>query len=441
MEINALGSLPASQKAVPDLLGTNVNCFDRRLKKEPNFYRYALKRVVESIMYDPSKKAPEQHRSCWCHRGMLSSDRTAAVFRNKDGTNARFGGLVTCSSVWVCPICANKISNKRQRELQKALLEWHKRNTENRCYLLTLTFPHEKGMVLVELLALFAKALAKFKACKTFRRIMGKDRRAGSVRSLEVTVGEHGWHPHTHDLVFALPGMFQDAKEIDGVQLHPDIDRLKAAWFDALFKAGLCEQRQLADVLMHGLDVRGGQYAADYVAKFGREQKWGLSREVTMHVAKTGSDAKGAHPFQLLEWADKGDALAADQFREYAAALDGKRMLSWSPGLKKMLLDVEDNSDEEAAQEDLGEEEMIGIINASQLSILTSRKLFPAFLIFIAKYCFEPTTGQSDIDEWFEQERGRERTASGVIRTPSDPAGWAVRGNYFSDAEREEGAQ
>ena len=56
------------------------------------------------------------------------------------------------------------------------------------------------------------------------------------------------------------------------------------------------------DVLEHGLDIRGGQYAAEYIAKFGKEQKWGLSREVTMHAAKTGSDNKGAHPFQLLAW-------------------------------------------------------------------------------------------------------------------------------------------
>ena len=173
----------------------------------------------------------------------------------------------------------------------------------------------------------------------------------------------------------------------------------------SLRKAGLCEQNQMSDVLQHGLDVRGGQFAAEYIAKFGRDQKWGLSREVTMHAAKTGSDNKGAHPFQLLAWADAGDGQAVEQFREYALAFEGKRMLSWSRGLKKLLTGADETTDDEAADREMLDEDMVGRIDGEALSVIQSRRLLDHFLEFVANNCGDPDTAQAQIDEYLKLAR------------------------------------
>jgi hypothetical protein len=366
------------------------------------FQKYTLTRRAGAILFDPAKQAAEQHRTCWCHRGVANATDSVAVFRTADGSSARMHGVTTCKSVWTCPVCSAKVCAVRQAELQEGMTNWIGQG--GYVFLMTLTFPHERGEVLAQLLPAFTKAKAHFKNSKTYKRILAKGVRKGSVSSLEVTLGErNGWHPHQHDLVFCTPDAFGEVRELEQGRLASRlIDELKEAWYMALRKAGLAEQNEMSDVLAHGLDVRGGQYAAEYISKFGKEQKWGLSREVTMHAAKVGSDQKGAHPFQLLAWAEDGDGDAVAQFREYAEAFEGKRMLSWSRGLKKELTGRDETSDEEAADQVMPEEAVAGRIDSEALSILHKRRLLPNFLAYVATYCSDAATAQADIDAYME---------------------------------------
>jgi hypothetical protein len=334
-------------------------------------------------------------------------------------------GVTTCKSVWACPTCSAKICAVRQGELSEGMKYWIDQG--GYVFLLTLTFPHEHGEALCEILPAFTKAKNHFKNSKTYKRILAKGVRKGSVSSLEVTRGERsGWHPHQHDLVFCTPDAFGDVtKSANGDLASRLIDELKHQWYLSLRKAGLCEQSEMTDVLAHGLNVRGGQYAAEYIAKFGKEQKWGLSREVTMHAAKTGSDAKGAHPFQLLAWAEEGDTDAVAQFREYCEAFEGKRMLSWSRGLKKELTGREELTDEQAADQVMPEEAVMGRIDSEALSILNSRRLLPNFLAYVATYCDNPLTAQSDIDEYMVFAREMRKVARGEVKVKMHYKGFA----------------
>jgi hypothetical protein len=394
--------------------------------------KYTLGRRAGSILYDPAKSAAEQHRTCWCHRGVANATDSVAIYRQTDGASARMHGVTTCKSVWACPVCSAKICAVRQAELSEAMKNWVGQG--GYVWLMTLTFPHELLDRLAELLPKFTKAKAYFKNSKTYKRILAKGVRRGSVTSLEVTLGEHGWHPHQHDLIFATQDAFGAVTERDAGRMTSRlIDELKEAWYMALRKAGLCEQNQMSDVLAHGLDVRGGQYAAEYIAKFGREQKWGLSREVTMHAAKVGSDNKGAHPFQLLAWAEHGDGLAVEQFREYVNAFEGKRMLSWSRGLKKELTGADETSDEEAADREMPAEENVGRIDSEGLAILQSRRLLGPFLEFVMQHCVDRETAQEYIDEYLAAVRETvPRTARGEVKVKM----WS-RGFMHVDREKE----
>lgn len=399
------------------------------------FQKYALTRRAGAILFDPSKAASEQHRTCWCHRGVANAADNVTIYRTTTGDSARMHGVTTCKSVWTCPTCSARICAVRQAELSEGMKNWIGQGGYT--WLMTLTFPHEKGEALGQLLPAFAKATAHFKNSKTYKRILSKGVRKGSVSSLEVTLGERsGWHPHRHDLVFSTPDTFGEVTEGEKGKLSSRlIDELKEQWYVSLRKAGLCEQDEMSDVLAHGLDIRGGQYAAEYIAKFGKEQKWGLSREVTMHAAKVGTDNKGAHPFQLLAWAEEGDGLAVEQFREYAEAFEGKRMLTWSRGLKKELTGLDETTDEQAADQVLPEETVAGSIDADALSVLQSRRLLANFLAFVAAYCADPATAQADIDAYLAYARTLPKVARGTVKMKM----WQ-RGFMHVDAEEMETA-
>lgn len=388
------------------------------------FIKYALSRRAGSILYDPAKEASKQHRTVWCHRGVANAGDSVSVYRTANGSSARMHGVTTCKSVWTCAVCSAKICAARQAELSEGMKYWVSQG--GFVFLMTLTFPHENGEALSEILPRFTKAKAHFKNSKTYKRILAKGVRKGSVSSLEVTRGERsGWHPHQHDLVFCTPDAYGTVTKSDNGDLASrEIDELKHAWYLALRKAGLCEQSEMSNVLAHGLNVRGGQFAAEYIAKFGKEQKWGLSREVTMHAAKVGSDNKGAHPFQLLVWAEGGDGDAVEQFREYAEAFEGKRMLSWSRGMKKELTGQEELTDDEAMALEMPEEAVAGRINSEALSVLQSRRLVPNFLAFVAEYCANQETAQADIDAYVDYARTTNKVARGDVKVKMHSRGF-----------------
>jgi len=378
--------------------------------------RFLLLRMSQSLVYDRNLSANAQKRVCWCHRTIVSPAADVGVFRVQDGSNARLSGVSTCGSVWHCPVCAAKITEARRDELQEAMVS-HIARGEGAAYLLTLTFPHEADHPLPELMERFAKALKTFKESSQYKRILGKNGsagRLGSVRSLEVTVSlENGWHPHTHDLLFCKRNgleeiMFDGAVRADdsGDLDSGPIQELKGSWVKQLLRAGLGDQSKMTWMMERALNIRGGEYAAQYIAKFGRDERWGPSSELTRPHSKIGVafEAEGiTHftPFQLLTWAANGDGWAANRFRDYAEAFQGKRMLSWSPGLKRALLGTDsEESDEQLAAAPIREEAWVGLLTEDQFQVLLTRNKTGEFLRYVAECCTDTSCAQLDIDDY-----------------------------------------
>lgn len=450
MTTAARDNYAASPKAPQVFLGISAKSADIRSAQAipgrlaAKVERHVLLRMSQRLVYDPQLAAEEQMRVCWCHRTIVTTSSDVGVHRVADGSNARFSGVSTCGSVWHCPVCAAKITEARREELNRAMVA-HVR-AQGDAYLLTLTFPHEADHPLPKLLANFDKALRKFKSCYQYKNILGKDGsagRIGSVRSMEVTVStENGWHPHTHDLVFTKTDglgerMFDDGIRVDdaGNLDSMVIQELKKAWVGCLTKAGLGDQSKITWMMQHALNVRGGKHAAEYIAKFGRDERWGASSELTRPHAKIGAvgrDGEILHftPFQLLLWAANGDGWSMHRFREYAAAFHGKRMLSWSPGLKARLLGTDDEtSDEEIAAAPLADEQHIGALSDVQFGVLLSRNKVGEFLSYAARCCSNPETAQADIDEYIASVEAIPATHSHARRKRRVFAGKEV-GNY-----------
>lgn len=416
--------------------------------------RIRLKRRAQSVLNVQGLTPKEQHRTVWCGRGFkfgdygTGDDGHVDVFRNPDRDGANFSGLLRCGNIHTCPECAVKIGELRRKQLSVASVR-HCKDNGGGMYLVTLTSPHsaefgdDSEARLVEWLKKFDKARDKFRNSpkwKAFRKAAGniKIRRknkktnepeevldVGVVTSLEFTISmENGWHPHLHLLVFCKKKGFGDDEKVikeetdyyckDDVASYM-IDELKQEWVNCLFKAGLGENRKLTDMMKRALNVRGGEKAAEYIAKMGREQvifvddegnktkRWTLSREMACTHAKTG--AAGVHwgeqhvtPFQLLAWTAKPKNETDEErtqrkwayfrFKDYAAAVEGKQALRWTNGLK-IALGVEDVDEEKWAADDKPRPEQIhvGRICAADFSKLLKKKQEDEFLVYVATCC------------------------------------------------------
>lgn len=322
--------------------------------------RYQLQRAAQGLL--PGERVKH------CQRSTMS-DSGVAVFRTSD-SGASFGNLTTCGSVWHCPVCAAKVTEQRRIELQDAITAWTKKGGE--VYLMSQTFPHQLNQALVDNLGLFSKAQQKFKNSRVYKRIMEEISSAGSIRALEVTHGENGWHPHTHTLVFAFPGQLKLLEQLDMV------------WIDTLVKIGLADRSQLNEMLQYAFDVQNGDYAAEYVAKFGHEPSatsktltnshWGASHELTKGHQKVGRRLSGRTAFTLLRDYVEGDEMAGELFQEYGKHFKGKRQLFWSPKLRKALtLPEDERTDEEIAAEELPERELVTVLDHEQWRLVLSR--------------------------------------------------------------------
>lgn len=335
--------------------------------------RYALQRTAQSLLFNINSH--KQHRVCSCHRNVASDG--VNIYRQVDGNNARFGNLISCGSVWSCPVCSAKITESRREDMQKAQNKWLMDGGS--CLLMTLTFPHESDMPLAELLEKFGKALDHYKNSKTYKRIFGTAHalinqsinkgkplknvikgefpRLGTVRSLEVTHGVNGWHPHVHEVLF-----MDDDALLNSTRAK---DELTHQWVMSLCKAGLGSREKLEAMYQHSFDIRGGDYVSDYIHKFGREpiavSGWTIAHEVTKANSKMGKNARRIGdefhytPFQLLFFAAEGDETAAALFKEFSTCFEGRRMNYWTNGLKDWF-SINETDDEVLAEEAQTEE-------------------------------------------------------------------------------------
>lgn len=266
-----------------------------------------------------------------CFRWAVPKRHIAILHASAFG-RAFYSGLETCGSVWECPICASKISERRRVEVQTAMA-LHKA-AGGAVLLLTLTNPHTLGDDLCGLLAAQAKAIDAFRKNRPGRSFFESLGLVGSIRALEVTYGSNGWHPHFHLLLFVT----------GKVDLPKAYLRAYQIWLDCCMNAGLG-----VPSFKHGVSLEDGSKAEKYISK------WGLENEVTKgHIKKGKKNSRT--PFDLLRCYKDGDKQAGALFVQYADTFKGKRQLFWSHGLKKRF-GIEDATDREVAEREEEEAE------------------------------------------------------------------------------------
>ncbi|MDH0051541.1 protein rep [Comamonas terrigena] len=299
----------------------------------------------------PASYAGDAYRTADCR---YVNHGQVAVNYSPAHQSAHYSGLVTCGSVWACPVCAAVIQERRRVEIEQGMA-WAKAEGLA-VVMVTFTFPHKAWQKLQELLDKQADAFKRLRKGRPWDAMKAKAGLEGLIRSLEVTHGQNGWHPHTHELWF-LKG-------------SPEVlaSSLPVLWLNACAAAGLVDRKdqELVKAFMeHGVDVKENVEVGDYLAKQDDSRSWGLSHEMAKATSKAGR-AKGVHPHHFLIRKADGDE---ERYIEYVDAMKGKRQLFWSPGLKKRAA-VNELTDEELAEESREDSYVLGMLTPEDWEVV-----------------------------------------------------------------------
>lgn len=248
-----------------------------------------------------------------CHRTLVLDKAGVDVW--KTSTHFRYGGLITCKSVWDCPVCAAKIANVNRRDLSYLIQQ--NSDAGGSAQLWTFTAPHHLNQSLYFLLNAITFARKKMLNSSAWKRLISPLGLKGTVRGLEVTHSfDNGWHCHFHVLAV-----------LSGVMSRSEMDELKNAihllWATYCVRSGLRSPSHA-----NGVTVECGDKAAQYATK------WGLEDELTRSHSKKGREGHST-PFDFLRKYSAGDLRYGDLFREYAKEFEGKKQLDWSKGLRE----------------------------------------------------------------------------------------------------------
>jgi hypothetical protein len=323
------GASPAVETAEggkpPVSLGnTYTYCFHNSPEAENRrILRYILQAAIQELL-------PEE-RVAICLKMIAPGHNSVKVLYSERVKRAHYGNLCICGSVWVCPVCSSKITEKRRVELAAGLAGW-----KGGCLMGAYTMQHNRGDGLRDLRELMAGTYRKMQQGREWQEIKEHFGIIGTITSSEVTWGQvSGWHPHRHALALTRePVALGDIAEIEKT--------ISKRFRDLLSKAGGFGNEDFSVKFSNGDTPEG---ASSYVAK------WGLSEELTKGTTKKGRDGN-LSPFEIVAW-----GLATDEkqpkelFREYHSAFKRSKQLTYSWGLRKLLALGAEKSDLQLAEE------------------------------------------------------------------------------------------
>lgn len=343
--------------------------------------RFRLLSVARSVFIGAGQRAGLEHAHNFHRTAKCKAVNRGLVSVNLDPKHkaASFGGLVTCGSVWTCPVCSVKIQERRRAEIQQGI-DWAYASGFQPV-MVTLTFPHGRHDKLGRLLEQQADALRRMRGGKQWVGVKEDLGYQGLIRSLEVTLGENGWHPHVHELWMLSKHTTRFNSPAEEVEAEVEAIRLKvlARWEAACVAAGLLVPAKVEDFRKYGIHVKGWCSAGDYLAKQDDSRNWGVDREMAKATSKAENKVKGLHPFALLAKVAGGDRRAGRLFLAYALAIKGKRQLFWSPGLKARV-GLGEKTDEQLAEEERENADVLGLISSPDWHLILRQEKRAAVL-------------------------------------------------------------
>lgn len=276
-----------------------------------------------------------------CLRSPIPTAHSIEVATSDNGTNAHFRNLMTCGSVWVCPVCAAKVTEQRRKELSLGVDNWLSKR--KKVALATYTAKHAPETRLGDILTRLKDSKRRFKSGRRYQQLKASFGIVGTITASEITWGKNGWHPHFHEMMFFDPHLTK--RTYSKVQLE---NTMRELWIDSLEYCGLEGLEEIACKVDFG-----NAAIAEYVTKLGKQDEishnWTVVHELTKFPSKRAKGKQSVTPQGLLALAYDGNSYAKDLFEEYAIETKGRSQLHWSKGLAD-LLEIEMLTDEQIAE-------------------------------------------------------------------------------------------
>lgn len=369
------------------------------------------------MMQAASRKAMAcdvQHRIHSCHRNRRPGKETVGVRRSEASGKTYFDGVITCGSVWVCPVCAMKIQAVRVNEVAFAI-DAHT-SVGGSVSMATLTVRHTIWDNLEDTLDGFGKALGHFRAGSKWQGLKRRYGIIGTVTGYEVTYSNNGWHPHAHILLFTKGSV--------------DLERFQSELQELWERRARIYSQSWAGA--KALTLQDASKAHTYLNKYA----WAAQDELVRSHTKHGR-GDSLTPFDLLRLSIEDPTKSAHYlslFREFASAFFNKRQLVWSRGFKKVLLGTEGPKDEEIAVSVGENDPLLASIGFDDWRLIKRHNLHGYVLAIVKEFGPEgleylmdpyrktlsatPFVMQKSLDQ---RRRGGSRKAGSVGSPPSDP--------------------
>lgn len=337
-------------------------------EKSPKMARFWLQSVSRNLLPE------ERLRVCFRHR--VPERETVDLKHSPAKQTAFYCGLMKCGLAWVCPLCAVRLSEERRAMLTTAL------DNARSIFLpvmVTYTIRHNASQRLGDLLSGMLAAYRSMRQSRAWRTIKEEFMIEGEIRTVEITYGNDGWHPHFHVVLFMTIDILSFARQTrhnaqgEEIGVDYDLNHIRAAleahivpmWIDALARYGLDALPERALRVTSDYDELSG-----YVTKFGSElpesgKKWTLAEEATKGSSKKARLDGNLGIWDILLYAGIGLERFKRLFAEYAAATKGKSGLQWTPGLRERL-GVEDTEGKILQDESERDEVLLAQFNREQ---------------------------------------------------------------------------
>jgi hypothetical protein len=263
-------------------------------------------------------------------------------------------------------VCSAKIRNHRAEEISAAAARWDLAG--NAVYMVTLTAPHDLGMKLSALLPVIANGFRSVISGRAWLRVKARAHVVGTIRSVEITHGQNGWHPHLHVLVFIEgdPG----ADGLAALGLH-----VRSRWERFITGAGYRTPDQA-----HGVKIERCTSAAEagaYIAK--TQDGKAPGNELARGDLKQGRNGHRTSLEILDGFRWTGDVADLALWHEYERATRGHQAITWSKGLRRLLA-VQERTDEDIAAEEIGGD-VLTLIEASAWRAIVAVPGLPGYLL------------------------------------------------------------
>lgn len=320
------------------------------------FDQKSVRRLAQYALQTTSARIINSQRVAQCRRSIIPGRDKVRVLYSQKLARAHYGNLMVCGALWICPICAARITERRREDLSKGIDTFI--DLGGSVFMAAFTLQHDREDRLQDTKEILFKAFDRFGSGKGFQKIKKEFGYIGNIRALEVTWSNNaGWHPHIHVLYFSENKL--TPKDISELQ-----EGFSKRYCSILKSLGRYGSQEIAVKLSFG----DHQKTKDYLFK------WGLSEEITKGKNKKARH-EGYTPFELLAWAQTGEVQPVYLFREYYEVFKGSRQLKYSKGLRPILDLGVDQTDKELAEENTAEAVLLAQIDREVWKAICNKRL------------------------------------------------------------------